>query len=295
MSNLTTLVTGATGNQGGQVVRQLLKKGHRVRGLTRKANSPAALKLQSLGAELVVGSLDDQAALKGAAQGVNAIFCISTPFESDIETEIRQGMNVADVAKSVGVAHLVYSSAVNANQNTNVPHFDSKYKVEQYITALNIPYTIIAPCAFMENTLSDLALPLLRAGRYSPGTKLPEGKMVQITAEDIGSFAVLVLENRDRFLGKRVDIAADERSGYECAEILSRVTGRQIEYIPLSLEQAREQSEDLQRMWQWDEQVGAQVDIPALHRDYPEIHWHSFEEWAQAQDWSILVESSEQG
>lgn len=112
--------------------------------------------------------------------------------------------------------------------------------------------------------------------------------MVQIPAEDIASFAVLVLENRDRFLGKRVDIAADSRPGYECAEILSRVTGRQIEYVPIPREFARTQSEDFQLMWQWDEQVGTSVDIPALRREYPEMRWHSFEEWAKEQDWSVL-------
>lgn len=289
MSNfITVLVTGATGKQGGNVARQLLEKDHKVRGLTRKADSPAALELQRLGAEIMTGDMEDRTSLERAAQGVDAIFCVSTPFESDIETEIRQGKNVADVAKAVGVLHLVYSSVVNADRNTGVPHFDSKYKVEQHITALGIPYTIIAPCWFMDGTLADWALPSLKEGKYSPATKPPESKMVQIPAEDIASFAVLVLENRDRFLGKRIDIAADERPGYECAEILSRVTKRKIEYVPILPEVARKQSEDFQRMWQWDEQVGTQVDIPALRQEYPEIRWHSFEEWAKVQDWSVL-------
>lgn len=289
MSNfINVLVTGATGKQGGNVARQLLEKGYKVRGLTRKADSPAALELQHLGAEIVTGDLEDRTSLERAAQDVDAIFCVSTPFESDVETEIRQGKNLADVVKAVGVLHLVYSSAVNADRNTGVPHFDSKYKVEQHITAIGIPYTIIAPCWFMEDTLADWALPSLKEGKYSPGTKPPESKMVQIPAEDIASFAVLVLENRDRFLGKRIDIAADERPGYECAEILSRVTERRIEYVPILPEVARQQSEDFQRMWQWDEQVGTQVDIPALRREYPEMRWHSFEEWAKVQDWSVL-------
>ncbi len=112
--------------------------------------------------------------------------------------------------------------------------------------------------------------------------------MFQIAASDIASFAVLMLLNHDRFLGLRVKIAGDERPGYECAEILSRVTGRQIEYVPIARDFARTQSEDFQIMWQWDEQVGTQVDIPALHREYSEMRWHSFEEWAKQQDWSRL-------
>lgn len=107
---LTVLVTGATGKQGGNVARQLLSKGHQVRGLTRNPDSPAAVELQRLGAEIVTGNLEDRASLEQAAQGVDAIFSMSTPFESDIETEIRQGKNVADAAKTVGVPYLVYSS-----------------------------------------------------------------------------------------------------------------------------------------------------------------------------------------
>lgn len=140
----------------------------------------------------------------------------------------------------------------------------------------------------MENTIADWALSALKQGKYSPGTKPPESKMVQIAASDIASFAVLMLLNRDRFLGIRVKIAGDERPGYECAEILSRVTGRQIEYVPIPRDFARTQSEDFQIMWQWDEQVGTQVDIPALRREYPEMRWHSFEDWAKQQDWSRL-------
>lgn len=285
---LTVLVTGATGKQGGNLARQLLTKGHQVRGLTRNPNSSAAVELKRLGAEIVTGNLEDRASLQQAAQGVDAIFSMSTPFESDIETEIRQGKNVADAAKTVGVPYLVYSSVADGDRHTGVPHFDSKWQVEQYISSLGIPHAIVAPCGFMENTIAEWALSALKQGKYSPGTKPPQSKMVQIAAADIASFAVLMLENRDRFLGKRVKIAGDERPGYECAEILSQVTGKKIEYIPIAREFAQQQSEDFQIMWQWDEQVGTQVDIPALHREYPQMRWHSFEEWAKQQDWSFL-------
>ncbi len=80
---------------------------------------------------------------------------MSTPFESDIETEIRQGKNVADAAKTVGVPYLVYSSVADGDRNTGVPHFDSKWQVEQYIRSLGIPHAIVAPCGFMENTIAE--------------------------------------------------------------------------------------------------------------------------------------------
>lgn len=286
--SLTVLVTGATGKQGGNVALQLLAKGHTVRALTRKINSPAALQLQELGANLVEGNLEDRVTLEQAMQGVDAVFSMSTAFESNAKTEIYQGKTVADTVKSAGIPHLVYSSVADGDRNTGVPHFDSKWEVEQYIRSLEIPYSIVAPAGFMENTIADWAIDELKQGKYSPGTKPPESKMTQIAAEDIASFAVLMLENREEFLGKRVKIAGDERSGSECAEILSRVTGRQIEYVPIPRELAQQQSEDFQIMWQWDEQIGTQIDLPALRQEFPQIHWHSFEEWAKQQDWSFL-------
>ena len=91
---------------------------------------------------------------------------MGTPFEDGTEGEIRRGKLMADIAKENKVEHLVYNSVANADKNTGIPHFESKYKVEQHIKNLEIPYTIIGPTFFMENLLgpgleqSQLALPL---------------------------------------------------------------------------------------------------------------------------------------
>ena len=105
---LFVLVTGATGKQGGALARLLLKKGYRVRALTRNPDSPAAQELKRLGAELAVGNLEDRAAVERAAQGTNAIFAVSTPFEAGTEVETRQGVTVADAAKAAATKHLVF-------------------------------------------------------------------------------------------------------------------------------------------------------------------------------------------
>ena len=105
---LVVLVTGATGKQGGAVARRLLKGGHTVRALTRKADSPAAKELSQAGAEIATGSLDDRASLDRAVKGVDGVFAMSTPFEAGMEAETRQGVTVADAANAAGV-HLVYT------------------------------------------------------------------------------------------------------------------------------------------------------------------------------------------
>src|SRR3954463_16812025 len=129
MSNV--LVTGATGKQGGAVTRELLRKGHRVRALTRKATGAAAQELARLGAEVVTGDLEDRSSVDAAMRGVDAGFAAGTPFEGGPESETRQGIHVADAAKAAGV-YLVYSSVANADRKTGIPHFDSKAEVEKH-------------------------------------------------------------------------------------------------------------------------------------------------------------------
>ncbi len=103
---LTVLVTGATGNQGGALTRALLRRGHHVRALTRRPESPAAVELKRLGAEIVSGDFDDPDSLAQAAKDVDTVFALSTPFEAGADTETRQGINVADAAKAAGAKHL---------------------------------------------------------------------------------------------------------------------------------------------------------------------------------------------
>ncbi len=103
---LTVLVTGATGNQGGALTRALLRRGHHVRALTRRPDSPAAVELKRLGAEIVPGDFDDPYSLAQAAKDVDTVFALSTPFEAGVDAETRQGINVADAAKAAGAKHL---------------------------------------------------------------------------------------------------------------------------------------------------------------------------------------------
>ncbi|MFX1521547.1 MAG: NmrA/HSCARG family protein [Promethearchaeota archaeon] len=148
---LFILVTGATGNQGGSVARRLLEHGHRVRALTRKPDSPAANELEKLGAEISVGNFNDRNSLERAATDVDAIFAMGTSFEEGTVSEPRQAIAIAETAKKLDIGHLVYSSVGSADQNTGIPHFESKYKVEQHIESLGIPYTIFGPVFFCEN------------------------------------------------------------------------------------------------------------------------------------------------
>jgi uncharacterized protein YbjT (DUF2867 family) len=272
----TILVTGATGQQGGSLARLLLQKEHKVYALTRNAQSSSAQDLRNRGANIMKGDLDDSDSLEHAVKDVESVFLMGTPFEDGTEGEIRRGKLMADIAKENGIDHLVYSSVANADKNTGIPHFESKYKVEQHIKNLGIPYSIIGPTFFMENLLGpgleqgQLALPL------SPSTTLQQSAL-----EDIAEFSALVLERRKPFLGKRTDIASDEVTGEQATNILSNMLGYTVRYVPVPLEQIYQGNEDMARMYEWYEKVGTGIDISALHQEYPEVKWLTFRDWAK--------------
>ena len=284
---LTVLVVGATGNQGGAVARLLLNRGHRVLALTRHPESPAAVSLGEAGAELVTGDLEDRDSLKKAAQGADAVFAMATPYEAGVEAETRHGENILAAAQDAGVAHLVYSSVGNADTSTGIPHFESKYEIEQQIQASSLPHTIIAPVYFMENLFAPWTLPGLKEGKLAMA--LPADRpLQQVSVPDIAEFAVLALTNRDRFRGKRIDLAGDEISGVQAAQTLSQVSGREIEYVEIPADQRAAMGEDFKRMLDWFDETGYSVDIDRLRSEYAEVQWTTYEQWAKAQDWSVL-------
>jgi uncharacterized protein YbjT (DUF2867 family) len=288
---LDILVTGATGQQGGSVARILIDHGHGVRALTRKPGSPQAIQLEKRGAQIFEGSFDDSDSLKRALHGVDAAFVVGTPFELGTDAETKQGIAVVDAVQQTGVGHLIYTSVGDADQNTGIPHFDSKYRVEQHIKNLGIPHTIVAPVFFYENMFAPFMLPGLQQGTLAMA--LPADRTLQSVAlENIGQFAVHAIENRDAFLGKRVNLASDELTGTEYAAVLSRASGRTIQYFPVPIEKVREQSEDMALMFEWFDHVGYSVDLDGLRRDYPAIGWKSFEEWAGEKDWKVLDRAS---
>ena len=284
---LTVLVIGATGQQGGSVTRQLLDNGHRVRAFTRSADSSAAKNLESLGAELAVGDNEDRESVIRAAAGVDAVYAMTSFFELGLEAEVRQGRMIAEAVSVAGIEHFVYASVGSADRSTAIPHFDSKYEIEAHIKQLGVPHTVVAPVYFSENLLSPWTLPGLIQGTLAVPLP-PDRPLQQIPVQDISSFVALVLENPDRFLGKRIDIASDELTGERAAEILSTVSGHQINYVQQPIAEVYRMSPDAAKMSEWFDEVGYSADIETLRRDYPEMGWHTFEEWALAQDWSIL-------
>jgi len=280
------LVTGATGQQGGAVVQALLARGHRVRGLTRNANSDKAKRLAAQGVEVAAGDFTDHDSLVRAATGVDAIYAMSTPFEKGMDAETAQGLAITEAAKQAGVGHLVYSSVSDADRQTGIPHFDSKYAVEEAIRASGVPFTISAPVFFMDNFLQPWMGLDPAAGTLSmpmPGTRA----LQQIAVADIGAFATALIERREAVFGQRFNIAGDELTGEQTASVFSQALGRPINYQGFPVSVLRDQNEDMGLMFEWFDTTGYSADVAALRRDFPEVAWHDLAGWAAKQDWRV--------
>lgn len=286
------LVTGATGQQGGALARLLLQKKHEVYALIRstKSESPKAQNLRNQGAKLVEGDLDKPDSLEQVMNGIDSVFLMGTWVEVGTEGEIRRGKMMVDIAKEKKIEHIVYSSVVNADKNTGIPHFESKYKVEQHIKNSGIPYTIIGPTFFMDN-LHSYSLAGLQQGQVALPLS-PSRILQQSAVENIAEFSALALERRNSFIGKRIDIASDEITGEQAAKVLSNELGHKIRYEQVPMEQIRQASEDLAVMFEWFERIGTGVDVAALHKQYPEVNWLTFKDWVKSQNWGDLAASS---
>lgn len=285
---LTVLVTGATGQQGGGATRELLARGHKVRALTRNPSGDVAGRLARAGAEVLAGDFSEPGSVARAAEGVDTVFLMGTPWANGGPAlEAEQGIAAVDALTKARPGHVIYASVGSADQGTGIPHFDSKYRVEERLAGSGLPFTIYRPAAFMENLVAPWSIGPLRDGVLV--LALPaKRRLQQIAAADIGAFVSVLAERREAVFGRRIDIAGDEPTGEEAAAILSEASGRPIRYQEVPLDVVRQQNPEAAIMFEWFDRVGYHADIPAIRREFPEVKWRGFADWARGFDWSVL-------
>lgn len=285
MTDRTILVTGATGQQGGAVARELLAAGHKVRAMTRNPDSDAAKELAKLGAEVVQGDLNDAASLERAVAGAWGVFAVQNTWEAGVEGEEEQGKRLAQIARDSGVEHFVYSSVGSAHRATGIPHFDNKWRIEEFVRGLGFPsYTILRPVFFMENWTSQWFKPAIDEGNLAIGIK-PDTRLQMIAVEDIGRYGRLAFEKAEQLNGQAIDIAGDEMTMPEAAEVVSKATGQSVNHFQVPIEQVREFSDDFATMLEWFDAVGYEADIDGSAKEYG-VEPTRFEAWVTKADWS---------
>ncbi|SDG14821.1 MULTISPECIES: SDR family oxidoreductase [unclassified Duganella] len=221
---MTILVTGATGKVGTQVIEQLLKRGANVRALVR---NPASASLPD-GVSVVQGDLLDPDSLRTAMAGVSTLFLLNAVAAD----EVTQALIALNVAKEVGVRHVVYLSVIHSDVYVNVPHFAGKLVVERMIEQMGFSATILRPAYFMDNdvTIKDV---VTGYGVYP----MPVGAkgLAMIDVRDIGEIAALELLRRDQSpeplpLEHITLVGPQTLTGADLAAAWSAVLGRQIAY-----------------------------------------------------------------
>jgi uncharacterized protein YbjT (DUF2867 family) len=281
----TVLVVGATGRQGGAVIRCMLPKGWKLRALTRNLTSHPAQELARLGVEAVQGDLEDPASLERAARGAYGIYSVQDFWAVGAKREVQQGKNLADAAKKAGVAHFVYSSVGGAERNSGIDHWESKWEVEKHIRSLGLPATMLRPVAFMENYYIDQVEINILKGKLMDPIRA-EKPYQTIAADDIGAFAALAFERPKDFIGLELEIAGSDLTNPEAAKVFSRVLGKPVKFQKLPMPMVRlVLGKEFYQMFRWFNNAGFQADIAGLRRLYPEVHLQTLEEWLRSEGW----------
>ncbi len=266
----TIFVTGATGNQGGAVLRNLLDKGFHIKALTRNAASEKAKALIKPGVEVIEGTLDKPASFSAHLKDVDGVFSVQS-FEQGAKKEIQQGIALADYAKSSGVQHFVYTSVCYAGLQTGVPHFDSKKVVEDHIKSIGLPYTILRPASMYENFLiPQVRSRILKGKMVSPLDK--HTNLPMLAADDIGRIAAIVFGQKESYSSKTITLASEALDVEQTAAIFSEGMGKPVKYAKLpGIITRLAMGKALYKMFKWEDANSGKdgLDITALRNQFP--------------------------
>ena len=308
-------VVGATGAQGGGLVRAILDDpagGFVARAITRNVDSPKARELADLGAEVVAADIDDEASLERAFAGAHGAFCVTFFWDHfSPEKEIQEARNMALAAKAVGLRHVVWSTLEDTRRwvpitddrmptlmdSYKVPHFDGKGAADQIFRDLGIPTTFLLTSFYWDNLIHFGMGPKVGAdGRLAFTMPMGNARLPGIAAADIGRCAYGTFKKGDELVGKTIGVAGEHLTGEEMAAALSVALGREVRYNAIEPADYRglgfPGADDLGNMFQFkrdfeSEFCGARD--PAVARTLnPRLM--TFSSWLEANAGSIQVE-----
>ena len=201
--------------------------------MTRRPDSEAARLLQRQGADVVQADLDDAASLRRAVHGCQGVFGVTNFWEAYLR-EYDQGVNLIDAAAQAGVEHLVLSTLPSAKIISrgalDLPHFETKARMEEYARKLGVPYTFVHVAFYFENFINYFPPQKQDNGTYNFGFPLADTALASLAAEDTGGVVTAIFEKRSAFLGQTVEIVGDQMPAAQFAQIMSRVLGVIVRY-----------------------------------------------------------------
>jgi uncharacterized protein YbjT (DUF2867 family) len=267
-------VVGATGAQGGGLVRAIVADrngGFSARALTRNPDSDKAQALAAAGADVVAANLDDEASVTKALQGAYGAFFVTNFWEHfSPEREFAQAGNLARAAKAAGIQHAIWSTLEDTRQwvpltdnrmptlmgEYKVPHFDAKGAANRLFTEAGVPTTFLLTSFYWDNFIYFGLEPKRGAdGKLAITLPIGDAKMPGIAADDIGKCAYGIFKQGAQTIGKTIGIAGEHVSGAQTAAAMSEALGEPVAYNAVTPEVFRgfgfPGAEDLGNMFQF--------------------------------------------
>ncbi|GAA5168497.1 MULTISPECIES: NmrA/HSCARG family protein [Amycolatopsis] len=260
-------VVGATGAQGGGLVRALLDDWNgpfAVRALTRNPGSVKAKEFAARGAEVVQADLDDETSLRAAFDGAYGAFVV-TNFREELTEEQEalrsrarmerdQAENAARAAEAAGLKHVVWSTLEDTRPHFKflgsdvptlgdgykVPHLDAKNEANASFVSHGVPTTFLETSFFYEMFIyAGLSPRRDPDGRATLTIPMGDSTMALVAAEDIGRTALGIFRAGGRFIGRTVGLAGTHATGEQMAELFAKVLGEPVVYRPLTHDELR--------------------------------------------------------
>jgi uncharacterized protein YbjT (DUF2867 family) len=267
-------VMGATGSQGGGLVRAILSDpnaGFAARAVTHQPNSDKAKELAKMGAEVVAADVDNAESIKKAFQGAYGAYCVTFFWNHfSPEKELAHATAMAHGAKDNGLKHVIWSTLEDTRKfvplsdnrmptlqgKYKVPHFDAKGEADAVFTKLGVPVTFLLTTFYWDNAIYFGMGPKRGPdGKLAITFPLGDKKMAGIAAGDIGKCAYGIFKDGNRWVGKTVGVAGDHLTGIQMAAAYAKVLGQDVRYNAVTPEAYRgfgfAGAEDLGNMFQF--------------------------------------------
>lgn len=288
-------MVGATGKQGGALISALLVKPSQpfeIYALTRKSTSPGAQKLaKQPNVHIVEGDLDNiDTVFKQIQKPLWGMFAVSM-LDKGVVKEEAQGKALIKAAVEAQASHIVFTATDRGGQEksegnpTSVPHFASKYNIEEDIKSKaaasngKLTYTFLRPVAFFENMTNDF----FGRGFVAMWRNIGRDRPFQMIAtSDIGKVGAeaFLHASEPEYLNQAISLAGDELTPNEGAKVFKEANGQEIPstygFVGSLIKNA---VGDLRHMFNWFVSDGFGADVPALRKRYPFLK--DFKTWLE--------------
>ncbi len=307
-------VVGATGAQGGGLVRAILADKNSefaVRALTRNVNSDKAKELAKMGAEVVQADVDNPQSLVKAFEGAYGAFCVTFYWEHlSPEKEKAEAKAMAEAAKKAGLKHVIWSTLEDTRkwvpldddrmptlmEKYKVPHLDAKGESNAYFTGSGVPTTLLQTSFFWENFIHFGMGPTKdQSGQLAITFPMGKAKLPGISAEDIGKCAYGIFKNGSEYIGKTVGISGEQLTGDQMAAAFSKALGQPVHYNAVEPSVYRSfgfpGADDLGNMFQFKRDFESEYcghrPVDASRKLNPELQ--TFDQWLAANKSKIQI------